>query len=165
MSGVCPSCASDCVPPRGPKTGDILLIGEFPSTDELAQLKPFCGPAGGVLRTELARHGIDLWNMLITNVWLHAPNDNENCFQAGFEECIKLAKGKKAILLIGSQTVEYFTDHKVSDVTGLEVSSKYLSAPLIMATYNPAIAFHRPVGEIRFAISAFANKLKEMELV
>lgn len=163
--GACPSCTDVCVPPRGPKLSDILLIGEFPGKEEVEKLKPFCGPAGGVLRTELARHGIDLWSMTITNVWLHAPNDNENCFQFGFEECIKLAKGKKAILLIGSQTVEYFTDHKVSEVTGLEVTSKYLSAPLIMATYNPAIAFHRPVGEIRFAITQFANKLKQMELV
>lgn len=162
---VCPACASECVPPRGPKTSKVLLIGEFPVQEEIEQRRPFSGPAGGVLRAELARHGIDLWNLLITNVWLHEPNNNENCFNSGLEECVKLAKDKDAILLIGAQTVEFFTDHKISEVSGLSVSSKYLSTPLIMATYNPAMVFHRPAGEVRFAITKFAEKIIEMDLV
>lgn len=153
------------MPSSGSKKSQILLIGELPGNEEIEHHKPFCGPAGGVLRSELARHGIDMWNLTVTNIWLHAPNNNEDCFNFGLEECMKLAKGKQAILLIGSQTVEFLTGYKVSEVTGLEVTSKYLSAPLIMASYNPATAFHRPVGEIRFAITKFSEKLKAMDLV
>lgn len=157
----CPICKStNCVPAGGRQHSKILLIGEFPGTDEVKSGKPFSGATGAVLRTELAKLGVDLSQMRITNLWLHIPNHNEDCLKYSVEQVIKEAKGKEAILLIGSDTVKYFTDKKVSQVNGLIVKSDYLSAPLILACVQPATVFHGCPGELRFGLKRFANKIE-----
>jgi hypothetical protein len=100
--------------------------------------------------------------MMIMNLWMHIPNSDERCFQLGFEQVLEYAKGKKAILLVGSDVVETFTEYKVSDVSGLQVDSSILSAPIIYACVNPALSLHRAVGEVRFGIERFVQRL-EME--
>ena len=83
----------------------------------------------------------------------------------GFENALAEASGKKAVLLVGSDVVGAFTSYKVSDVNGLQVDSAILSAPIIYAMYNPALALHRSVGEIRFAISKFVERLEREEIL
>jgi hypothetical protein len=144
----------------------MLILGEFPSWNEMRQGRPFATDpkfptAGRVLRKELARVGLDLMQFRVTNLWLHEPNKNEECFNAGRDAALDEAKGKQAILMVGSETVEFFTGYKVSDVTGLQVESGMLSAPLIFAMVNPALALHRSVGEVRLAITKFAKLLEE----
>ena len=159
----CPICKStDCVPAGGKENSKILLIGEFPGIDEVKTGKPFSGATGGVLRTELAKLGIDLSRMRIANLWLHLPNHNEECLKYSATQVIKEAKGKEAILLIGSDTVKYFCDKKVSQVNGLEVKSNYLSAPIIMALIQPATVFHSTIGELRFGLSRFVYRIDSL---
>lgn len=98
-------------------------------------------------------------------MWLHEPNSNEQCWQAGYNNALDEAKDKKAILLVGSDTVEAFTHYKVSDVNGLQVDSSILSAPIIYAMVNPALALHRSVGEVHFALSQFVERLQEEGLL
>lgn len=157
----CPICKStDCVPASGKKHSKIFLIGEFPGEDEVRTGKPFSGATGGVLRAELAKLGADLSQFRIANMWLHKPNHNEDCLKYSIEQVIKEAKGKEAILLIGSDTVKYFCDKKVSQINGLEVKSDYLSAPLIMCCIQPAIVFHSVIGELRFALKRFSERIE-----
>jgi uracil-DNA glycosylase family 4 len=157
----CPICKStDCVPAGGKEKSKILLIGEFPGEDEIKSGKPFSGATGSVLRIELAKLGVDLSRMRITNLWLHIPNHQEDCLKYSVEGVIKEAKGKEAILLIGSDTVKYFCDKKVSQVNGLEVTSNYLSAPIIMCCIQPAIVFHSVIGELRFALKRFSERIE-----
>lgn len=159
----CPICKStDCVPAGGKQNSKILLIGEFPGEDEVKSGKPFSGATGNVLRMELAKLGVDLSRMRITNLWLHIPNHNEDCLKYSVEQVIKEAKGKEAILLIGSDAVKYFTSKKVSQVNGLEVKSDYLSAPIIYACIQPAIVFHNVIGELRFALKRFSERIEEV---
>ena len=159
----CPICKStDCVPAGGKEKSKILLIGEFPGIDEVKTGKPFSGATGGVLRTELGKLGIDLSRMRIANLWLHLLNHNEECLKYSATQVIKEAKGKEAILLIGSDTVKYFCDKKVSQVNGLEVKSNYLSAPIIMALIQPATVFHGCVGEMRFGLKRFVEKIERI---
>lgn len=159
----CPICKNkDCVPAGGKESSKILLIGEFPGEDEIVTGKPFSGATGGVLRTELAKLGVDLSRLRLSNLWLHLPNKNEDCLNYSIQQVIKEAKGKEAILLIGSDTVKYFTGKKVSQVNGLEVKSDYLSAPLIMALIQPATVFHGCVGELRFGLKRFADRIEGM---
>ena len=77
-----------------------------------------------------------------------------------FEQVIKEAKGKQAILLIGSDTIKYFCDLKVHNVNGLEVKSNYFSAPLVMACVQPATVFHGCVGELRLGLNKFAKRIE-----
>lgn len=159
----CPICKStDCVPVGGKQHSKILLIGEFPGEDEVKSGKPFSGATGSVLRTELGKLGADLSQFRITNLWLHKPNHNEDCLKYSVEQVIKEAKGKDAILLIGSDAVKYFCDVKVSQWNGLEVKSSYLSAPIIMALIQPATVFHGCTGELRFGLKKFVERINDL---
>lgn len=118
------------------------------------------GNMGAVLRTEFGKLGFDLNRMRLMNLWQHAPNNNEECYQLGFETVIKEAKGRRAILLLGSETVKAFCNRSVSKVCGMPVESSYLSVPIIYACVNPATAFHGTVGEVRLALKKFVNRVE-----
>lgn len=161
----CPVCAEKICPPSG--HGDVLILGEHPGRAEIEAGRPFAThhmyvTAGKVFRTELAKVGLDLARFRVTNLWLHEPNGNEDCFKVGYDMALEEAKGKKAILLVGSDAVDTFTSLKVSDVCGLQVESAILSAPIIYAMVNPAVALHgRGIGEVRLAIQKFAARLEK----
>lgn len=165
MTKYCPVCATKVVPYFG--NSDVLVVGEFPGKAELEKGRPFSThhmyiTAGQVFRKELAKVGVDLNSLRCGNLWLHEPNGNDDCFKVGYDVVLEEAKGKKAILLVGSDTVETFTGYKVSDVCGLQVDSAILSAPIIYAMVNPAICLHgRGVGEVRLAIKKFVGRLEK----
>lgn len=161
----CPICGHNLVIPTGPRDAKVLLIGERPGWEEIAASKPFVGATGDILRSELGRLEVDLWMLRLTNLWLHAPPSDEEQYEKCLQFCLQQAlveiKGKKAILLIGSDTVSLFCDEKVSDVCGLVVKSNYIDRKvLVMACVNPAIAFHRAPGEMRLALKKFCEKIK-----
>lgn len=164
----CPVCKSeDCVPAFGYSKSQYLIIGEEPGHDEIKKGKPFTGATGGVLRTELGKLGLDMQKFRVCNLWLHPKstkkdNSNKECLEYSVQQVIKEAKGKKAILLIGSETVKFFCNKAVSNVTGLKVTSPYLSAPLIMACVQPATAFHGTVGELRLSLEKFVEEIKKL---
>jgi uracil-DNA glycosylase family 4 len=144
-----------------------LIIGEFPGAEEIKKGSPMVGAMGGVLRTELGRVGMDMRQMRVGNLWLHPPPKKSNdlykpCLGHGKEMIVKEARNRKAILLIGSATVEEFCNEKVSMVSGLEVESPYFSAPLIMACVQPATVFHQGLGELRLGLYKFSEKVKEL---
>lgn len=167
MTHYCPSCGEPAVPPRGNKESKVLLIGEFPGEVEMDRGKPFAGPAGGVLKSELFRCGVDFHNLRIMNLWLHAQTADEKCFKAGYDLVLEEAKGKDAILMVGSEVVSTFTKYSVSDICGLllDKSDHPFSAKTVMAMVNPAIVFHRGIGEVRMAIQKFTKALNERHLL
>jgi uracil-DNA glycosylase family 4 len=160
----CPSChTEDMVAPSGLKSSKILIIGSQPGKEEVRAGKPMVGAMGSIMRSEFARHGVNILQLRKTNLWLHIPNKNEDCKQAGAEQAIMEAKGKQAILLIGAETVSYFCDKSVSKVNGLLVKSIYLSAPVIMACMQPAKDFYSGgIGEVRLTISKFCTLIEDM---
>jgi uracil-DNA glycosylase family 4 len=157
----CKYCGADLVSATGNKNSDVLIVGEMPGETEIEQGIPMCGKMGIVLRSELAYLGLDLKSFRRTNLWLHTPNKNQDCFKMGVEQVLKEAKGKRVVLLLGSDTVKYFTGKNVSDVNGLQVQSTMLSAPTILAGVNPAIVFHGTVGEVRFLVGQFKEAVEE----
>ncbi len=101
----------------------------------------------------------------VCHLWLHEPTESEECYNAGYQRALEEAKGKKAILLVGSDTVSTFTRYKVSDVNGLQVDSSILSAPIIYAMVNPAMSLARSSGEVRLAIQKFIKRLEDEGLI
>jgi uracil-DNA glycosylase family 4 len=157
----CQSCdRDDLVLASGPRGAKILIIGESPGDEEIKKGKPMVGAMGHVLRTELARVNLDVNQMRLTNLWLHPKNDNEKCFKHGLDAVIKEARNRKAILLLGSDTVAFFCNQKVSEVNGLVVESSYFSVPLLFACVQPATVFHAGLGEVRLSLSKFSRKLE-----
>lgn len=153
----CSACNTDkiCLP-SGPEKSPILIIGEMPGYEEIRYGKPFCGATGSILMKELSYLGVDVKQCRLTNLWLHEPNGNAGCLVIGGQAAIKEAKGRKAILLVGSDVVKYFTQHNVMDVCGLRVKSNFISCDLIMACVNPADVFHGSIGELRLALTKFS---------
>lgn len=155
----CPVChKDDCVPPYGKKNSPVLIIGDAPGDDELKTGRPFSGATGKILRIELAKLGVDVKAIRLCNIWYHKPNASADCLDFGFQLAIKEAKDRKAVLLIGAEVVKKFTGMHVSEVTGLEVKSSYLSAPLVMACVQPAVVFHDVVGDFRLSLKKFVRK-------
>lgn len=169
MTQYCPSCASPVCPSVG-KSKDILILGSSPDRLDMQTQTPFATHSmyitgGRVLRKELEKLGVSFSQFRVTYLWLHEPTNNEQCYQAGYDHALDEAKGKKAILLVGADTVETFTKYKVSDVNGLQLDSHVLSAPIIYAMTSPGLALHRSYGEIRFALTQFVTRLEEEGLL
>ena len=168
---VCPICQSTAyVPPSGSEDALVLIIGEEPGNKEIQDGRPMVGAMGGVLRTELWKLGYDLDMFRLANLWFHPaykkdhPTYNE-CLNHGVEILIKEAQNKKAILLIGSDTVSFFCNEKVSEVSGLQVKSPYLSAPIIYACVQPATVWHGGIGELRLSLTKFIKRLEVEEIL
>ena len=156
----CPHCnTEDIVPASGNKDAEILIVGEFPGSEEIRTGKPFSGNTGTILRKELRYLGLDIGTCRITNIWLHEPNKKDECYKYGIEQVIKEAKGRKAILLLGSDVTEYFIGKPVMSVCGMQVKSSYLSAPIVFACVNPACVFKNNVGELKWALKKFVELL------
>lgn len=169
MTQHCPACAEKICPPSG-KSKDLLIIGDAPDGLDMQTGMPFSVHAmyttsGKVLRKELEKLGASLSDFRVCYVWLHEPNTSDGCWQAGYNNALEEAKGKKAILLVGSETVKTFTQYNVSDVSGLQVDSSVLSAPIIYAMVSPGLAMHRGVGEVRLSLTKFITRLNEEGLL
>lgn len=158
----CPYCGADLVSATGNKHSDVLIVGSEPGDEEIQQGIPWCGATGRVLRAEMSYLGLDLKAYRRTNLWLHAPNKNEECFKMGVEQVLKEAKGKKIVFLLGSEPVMYFTGKNVSDVSGLKVKSPLLSAPVVLASQNPAVVFKGTVGEIHHSLKIFKSEVERI---
>lgn len=156
------ACGRSIVPANGPTTAPGLIVGEFPGKYEEREGKPFVGPSGRVLRAEFSRLGMNLAHFRITNIALH-QFPGEDCYKFGMEQAIREARGKKAILLFGSECANRFIGKPVTTISGLRVKSEYLSAPLIIATLNPAALLTGTIGEFRLALEKFAKAYRRIK--
>ena len=158
----CPVCKTDeTVLPFGPKTSPVLIIGDHPGKDELRDGKPFVGATGGVLRSELSRVKLDSNRMRMTNLWMHEPNENDECMDVGAKAVLKESQGKKVILLVGSATVKYFANVSVEGYNGLVVACPYFPHAVAVACVQPTTVFHGTLGEFRFAMQQFAVVIRK----
>lgn len=169
MTQHCPACSSVIVPPSG-RSKELLIVGDAPHREDFQNGRLFSThsrytTSGYVLRKELERVGASLLDFRVATLWLHEPTKSEDCWKAGLNNVLDEAKGKKAILLMGADTVEAFTEYKVSTVTGLQVDSALLSTPIIYAMVNPSLALAKGIGEVRQAIEKFVARLQKEGLL
>ena len=160
----CPVCKNDgCVPAGGPKKSSVLIVGDQPGEQEVLKGQPFTGPTGGVLRAELARLHLDLSSMRLCNLWLHphAAKFDPKCLEYSANKVLEEARGKRVILLLGSEPVKYFCSSSVEGYNGLILDSPWFADAVVLACVQPAIVFHSGLGELRFALSRFAAVLEK----
>jgi uracil-DNA glycosylase family 4 len=165
---ICPVCGSeDCVPPSGDANSDVLFIGEFPGSEEIAHGKPFVGPTGRLLKEELRKLGLSLFGFRLCNLWQHEPikatkkdTKGKSCFEHGVKVVLEEAKNKRIVVLVGSDTVKYFANEHVSEWNGLLVQSDLLKNKYVLAMVQPATAFRSSIGEVRFALKRFKYYLE-----
>ena len=161
---ICPVCKSDdWASPKGSASSDILLVGYAPDEDVIRNNAIYPLNVQTMLRNEFAVMGLDYNSMRKTNLWIHLDNKNDACLQYGMQMLMKEARGKKYILLMGSEVVKYITKQDVGGINGLCVTSPYLSAPHIMAMINPNNVFGGTVGEVRQVLQKFSRRILKGE--
>lgn len=159
----CPACkTSGIVPPYGINESPILIVGDSPGDDEISSGRPFSGATGRVLKSELRFLGLRLRDFRVMNMWQHKANKKQpECFEIGVQAVLEEAKGRKMIVLVGADTVKYFTGEKVSDWNGLFCPSKILGQD-VFVMIQPTVVFHKNLGEVRFAVQQFAKHAKKL---
>jgi len=174
MREECPHCGHKLVSPSGPMQSPVLLIGEFPGVEEIRYGLPFVGKAGEVLKTEMAELGFDYNSCRVTNLWLHMkPKDKEIVkreLEWHAERMFAEMKGRKAILLMGSELSAFFLHAPLMENLGIIITkrpqlSKY--AAFVMVAPNPALLLQRGavVGEFRFALESFVREVKRRKIL
>lgn len=147
------------VMPSGPEDSPVLLVGTYPGEEEMELLRPWVGPAGKALRKELERVGLNLDDYRQTNLWLH-PKDKECMLSYHRDKLDAEMKGRKFILLMGSDAVKSVLELKVSDVSSLIKKTEF---GMVMAMENPASAVEGSHGEVRLGIERAAKYIKSLE--
>src|SRR3990167_6689910 len=154
----CPICGNLLVLPVGAKDASILLVGEYPGVEEVKSGFCWVGSGGEVLRSELARVGIQYEQCRATNLWLHAPSKEYEEYRWHMEQMLTEVQAKKYVLLMGSDVCKALLNEAVSDVSGLIVNSPYLpKAVTAVACKNPALVLRKgtTTGEVRQAMKVF----------
>lgn len=158
---ICPACSQEGTPPQGRKNAKYLLV--FSKPYPMSVVRSYKDKVTGldVLRKELAKVGMELSEFRQAFLWLHEPGKNTNCYTAGRDLVLEEAKGKEAIILVGSEASEEFCGYGAGDVAGLQVESVVLSAPIVFVIPKPEGVFVRGagIGELRLSIQKLGRIL------
>lgn len=157
----CPVCNRKIISPSGSPSSSILVISSSPTEEDMDAGKPFKGQYGMILRSELARYGVDLSQFRQTCLWLHTPsNKNKEDAEWNYQQAIKEAIGKKIILLLGTEVTKIFLKKSATEVSGLPMISDMVSA-MVIGTRNPLDIITGSHGEFILGIKKFATYIKE----
>lgn len=164
MPSYCPSCGEIGYSFSGNKKAKYLLV--FTKPYIVPAVRGYKDKVSGldVLRREMSRCGLDLQHDFeLSWLWLHDASKNIECYNAGRDLILDSAKGKQAVILVGSEASEEFCGYGAGDVAGLQVESAVLSAPLVFVLPKPEGVFVRGagIGELRLAVQKLGKLLND----
>ena len=181
---LCPHCNKKALDPIL-KSKPYMIIKESFTDNEMEQGNLFTlsgknkngypeNTTSYYLMKELGLVGLNLQIMSLSALWLHNPPTGkktkearesfQKCFDYSVGEVIKVAKGKKIVLLMGAEIVRTFTGYGVSEVSGLVCKSDLLpDAHIVIPAPNPDKLMSQPIGELRLAVKTFAEQIKIAE--
>lgn len=157
-NAVCQNCGNKTVFSTGREKSKYAIVVSTPDDGDYDRVLQ--GARGSILKEEILRMRFDPKSFFYTSLWKHPPNKDEKCFALGVEAVIKEIKDKTHILLVGAETVKYFSGMSIEKCNGLVVQSVLLPNKLLIACVDPNTIFSLGIGEFRFAIQNF---LKEIE--
>ena len=157
---LCPACSEQGSAPKGNKNAKWLLVFAKPYPT-MSGWKGNKVTAMDVLRKEFAKVGLDLADFRTASLWLHEPGKNDDCYQAGRSVVLDEARGREAVILVGSEPVEEFTGLSASDTAGLQVDAPALSAKIVFVLPKPEGVFVRGagIGELRLSCQKLGKVL------
>jgi uracil-DNA glycosylase len=144
---------------EGPRTAEVMLVGEQPGDQEDRQGHPFVGPAGRLLDEGLAAAGIDRRRVYVTNAVKHfkfvrieltkrrlhkKPNAGEvRACHPWLEEEIRLIQ-PRVIVALGSTAAQALLGNqfRVTQHRGQPVHSPL--AEIVIATVHPSAVLRAP---------------------
>lgn len=148
--------------PAGVPEAEILFVGDAPNGLDIKNDEVWTGPAGDIMRAEFRKAGISSKNIRVTNMWRHPKTKDCNFEAYHLTTLLHEMMNRKLVVLMGAEACKYFTDENVSDMNGLVVTSEMIPSTVgkTIAMFNPALALHDRLGEIRFAINVVAETMK-----
>ncbi len=178
--GICTSCGRGTLEPKI-TSKPFLVIKEMVTDAEIKADAVFVEGSQNkwgyqehttnyYLAKEMAMAGIQMNTLCLTNLYMHVPNKGkrtkeakesaQGCLDYSISEIVKLAEGKKVILLMGAEAIRTFTGYPASDVYGLVCTSDYFSKEtIIIPAPNSDKLMMMPVGELRNALKVFAEQI------
>src|SRR6185503_17135489 len=159
---------------EGPRTADVMLVGEQPGDQEDRQGHPFVGPSGQLLDAALEAAGIDRTRVYVTNSVKHfkfvviergrrlhkKPNAAElRACQPWLQEEIQLLK-PKVIVALGATAAQALLgkQFRVTQQRGKPMPSDLAGA--VIATVHPSAVLRAPDAERERARREFVADLK-----
>jgi DNA polymerase len=135
----------------GPRSAEVVLVGEQPGDQEDRQGRPFVGPAGKLLDRALSDAGIDRRKVYITNVVKHfkfAPRGKRRIHKRPSAEEVRAcapwfraelqAVKPTAVVALGATAAQdlFGRSFRVTKERGKRLDSEL--APVVMATIHPS---------------------------
>ena len=156
----CPELGK-CVPPVGPTTASLFIIGQSAGENEVDQGMPFVGPGGKLHNKLLEAAGVERADVFLTNaVHCHPPRNREssadeldNCRPYLVAELLMVRP--KAVLCVGKDGWRVF-GKRIPWGHGVFIMK---ASPRVLVSYHPSY-FLRQGNEEGFL--KLADKVKEM---
>jgi hypothetical protein len=178
---ICPHCGKGLLKPKL-TSSPVLIIKETPTQSELDSDTVFVlkgknkngyeeNTTSYYLHREMGLVGLQMMSFNLTNFYMHIPpksgRSNEEkelaqrCIDFSIQELVKLAEGKKIILIMGAETIRTFTGYNSSDTYGLIMKSKLLpDVPVIIPCPNSDKMMNQPIGEFRNSLKVLAEQIQ-----
>lgn len=131
----------------------LALIGEAPGPYEAARGIPFTGPSGRLIDKVLEHHGFQRSEIMVTNVCLCRPHNNDDPPKAAIAACKPrldaelAAAGVQQILAVGGTAASTLIDPK-KKISRLRIGppKPYTENPevMIVASWHPAYCLRSP---------------------
>ena len=151
-------------------TAKLAVIGEAPGAYEAARGIPFTGPSGRLLDQVLKHHGYERSEIMVTNVCLCRPENNDDPPKAAVAACKPrldaeiAASGVAAIIAVGGTAASALIDPK-RKISKLRVgpAKPYIEDDRInvVATWHPAYCLRAPDAFPSFVSDLSKLKAKE----
>jgi len=156
----CEICKHNLVDPVG-RSNDIAIIFEDFTAETYGGQKIPEQFGYYLLRTEMGKLGVDIYQARVTSMWLHAPIKNFDDAQWNFQQAILEAMGTRFVLLLGSGATKFFLGKTATAISGIPMKSDLLGAEYVVGTLNPNSALAGCNGEVILGIQQFAKLVRE----
>ena len=161
---------------EGPRTADVLFVGEQPGDQEDRQGHPFVGPAGQLLDAGLAEAGIDRSRVYVTNSVKHfkfvviergrrlhkKPSAGEvRACNPWLQEEIRLVK-PRVVVALGATAAQALLgkQFRVTQDRGKPIRTDFAEA--VVATVHPSAVLRAPADAREEARREFFADLKKV---
>ena len=161
---------------EGPRTADVMLVGEQPGDQEDRQGHPFVGPSGQLLDAALEAAGIDRTRVYVTNSVKHfkfvviergrrlhkKPNAAEvRACTPWLQEEIRLVK-PRVVVALGATAAQALLgkQFRVTQERGRPIPTEFAEA--VVATVHPSAVLRAPAEAREEARQEFFADLKKV---
>lgn len=160
MNNRCPHCGYQIVDGTGQTKSDTLVVSSYPDFKDQTNGRLLSGDYSDILRHEFAVVGIQLSSIRFVSLWRHVkPKKETECdLSWHVDHVAKEIKGKKRVLLMGSDASRAMFGKAASDLYGIIMKHKLFPGTKFVVSPGHSDAFNSGLGELRLALKRFSGK-------